>query len=257
MTRFGVMDCSGVRHDCVASNRRDVERWTNLVSDGWGIKDFGRSSSALRIIAGRVLDDGGDVASIEAFGRCCAADGHSLETTTAWFRTLLPACSRRARERLDRRDVALILANGWLAATIGSNHDRRASTTTVDVLLFRLTQHYTTCASLGLEASATGALVVFDAEPMDLSTTARTHVLDHVALQAEMRFDRGETLARVESGRLIVLAERSPRLAIEVREIVEAGDSWARPHLMRVVGWIESLASDPIHTAEHLASILG
>jgi len=234
-----------------------VTEWRRRVHEGWGDGRHWHTIDGTDALVRRVVDEPTSATEVLAeLGRRCALDGHSLDNVTAWTAELIKLSPRRVRRRLDSRDAAVALAAGWADGALQRRHSRAAGFASLGALRLALIQHYERCACLGIDPVEVSALVVLDADSGLLSPVARAAAMEALAVHVSSHFTDGEPTAATPTGRVLVLAERTPDLAREVREVVIACE--ASPLLagcLRVLGWVERLPSDPTLVVAFLADL--
>jgi hypothetical protein len=123
-------------------------------------------------------------------------------------------------------------------------------------LRLALEQCYDRCDAIGANASESYSLVVLDADSGLLPPVSRAAAMAAISSHARRAFAAGEPMAATPTGRLLVLADRSPDLPTVVRSIVTTCE--ASPLLAgcsRVQGWVEPLPPDRTHIDAYLAEL--
>jgi hypothetical protein len=260
MTRNGVMPPPCARLFTMRQ-RSDhgaiVAEWRRRVREGWGTGSHWHTIDSTDALVRSLLDGSGPpVEALAELGRRCGVDGHALEDVMGWVAELVSLVPRTRRRRLDTRPAAVALASGWADGALERRQSQSAGLASVGALRLALLEHYGRAEALGTDPAAARALAVVEADTGLLPPAARaasTHALAHHVRQA---FTDGEPIARTATGRVLVLAERSPALAMKVNDVVSASE--ASPLLAgcrRVRGWVERLAPDATHVDAHLADL--
>jgi hypothetical protein len=119
-----------------------------------------------------------------------------------------------------------------------------------------LEQCYDRCEALDVDPSVRYALVVLDVDSGLLPPVARAAAMTALASQARRAFTAGEPMAATPTGRLLILVERTPELAVVVRSVVAICEvSPLLAGCSRVQGWVEPLPPDRSHLWAHLAEL--
>lgn len=203
--------------------------WVRRVQAGWGPRAGASLREALALCHGKGTLD---VSSVAAF---LAHRGHTMDDVADWVDDLYHHQPRVARRAFGEGAV-VHLATGWAD---GRLQMRAQPERTVPMENFRLRvrQEFQLASTHGVAVDAFIALVVVscDAPNGGDESTHRvcTHVLDI--------FSAGETVTEHDSGKLLVLAERTPMLPARMADLrarVNA-DSELRDASVRM--WVESV----------------
>jgi hypothetical protein len=222
--------------------------WSVQIRRRCGTGPSDRTFRALADAVDQINDTNRDISdAVREIGFGLGSAGHELTETTDWFGDLLAVVPRRQRDRLGRWEYALDLVEGWLAGATAQDRHADGGVDGVELLRYRLHQHYDRCHALGINAADVFALVVVDlGQPVELDPFTRQLANDQLndALSAEFRC--GETFALFDHGRAVVLCDRRGELAGVVGSLVNAlclavGPE-SSPH-----GWVEPLPLDRFH----------
>jgi hypothetical protein len=231
--------------------REAVIRWRALVEQAWGAGPRLATLDAVTPLMVSALRGATFAAeALTALGHRAGFDGHPLEEVADWVSQLLPLVPRRVRTRVRQFSSACLLADAWaagrLAARPASNVDQ------IGQLELRLRELYERCATLGVRVDRQAALAVLAFDGLPNCPESRGAVLADAAASARRIFSAGESVAVLELGRLLVLAERTPALAFRTRRLAEAVQRDIRLEGVQVRHWIEPLPPDRAHLAAHL-----
>ena len=231
--------------------------WRRRVRAGWGLGPHWHTIDGTAALVRSLIDGSSEpCAVLGELGRRCGHDGHPLDQVTAWTNELIEVLPRRMRKRVDQRRAAVALATGWADGALERRHGRGTGVAPMGALQLALEQCYDRCEAIGANASSTYALVVLDVDSGLLPPVARAAAMAAVASHARRAFTAGEPMAATPTGRLIVLVERRPELANDVRSLVDLCEtSPLVAGCSRVQGWIEPLAPDRSHVDAHLAEL--
>jgi hypothetical protein len=231
--------------------------WRRRVRAGWGLGPHWHTIDGTAPLVTTLLDGTADPCDVlSELGRRCGHDGHPLDQVTAWTGELIDVLPRRLRRKVDQRRAAVALATGWAEGALERRHSRSFGVAPMGALRLALEQCYDRCESIGTNASDSYSLVVLDADSGLLPPVPRAAAMAAIASHARRAFAAGEPMAATPTGRLLVLAERSPDLPSVVRSIVATCEvSPLLAGCSRVQGWLEPLPPDRTHIDGYLAEL--
>ena len=228
-----------------------IDTWRQQVEAAWG-SDLRRTT--LDAVAPLIDSALGGAASMSealtALGHRAGYDGHPLVEVADWVALLAPLAPRRLRPAIRAHRSAYLLAEAWAAGRLAQppadGHER------MDHLELRLGELYEQCAALGLAVDREVALAVVAIHGLPGCAEARQQVMAEATTAAHRIFTAGESVVALESGRVLVLAERRPNLPVRTRRLAQAVADAVDWDGVQVRHWIEPLPSDRIHLADHL-----
>lgn len=228
-----------------------LPRWLAKVEAAWG---GDRRLDTLKAVAPLVDGALRGVTSMSealtALGHRAGYDGHPLLEVADWVALLTPLAPRRLRPGIRAHRSAYLLAEAWAAGRL-ARHPIDGQER-IDHLELRLGELYDHCAALGLSVNREVALAVVAIHGLPGCDEARQAVLTDAAAAARRIFNAGESVVVLETGRVLVLAERRPNLPVRTRRLAQAIEDATTWDGVRIRHWIEPLPPDRTHLTDHL-----
>ena len=230
--------------------------WRRRVRAGWGLGPHWHTIDGTAPLVSTLLDGSADpCAVLGELGRRCGHDGHPLDQVTAWTGELIDVLPRRLRRKVDQRRAAVALATGWAEGALERRHSRSFGVAPMGALAWP-SSSATTGATRSVPAPRSRTRWSYWTPTAASSRRCRAAAMAAISSHARRAFAAGEPMAATPTGRLLVLAERSPDLPSVVRSIVTTCE--ASPLLAgcsRVQGWVEPLPPDRTHIDAYLAEL--
>jgi len=228
-----------------------VDMWREQVAASWG-GDLRRTTlDAVAPLIESALRGAASVSeALTALGHRAGYDGHPLVEVADWVALLAPLAPRRLRPAIRAHRSAYLLAEAWAAGRLAqppADGQER-----MDHLELRLGELYDHCEALGLAVDREVALAVVAIHGLPGCAETRHQVLTEATTAAHRIFTAGESVVALDSGRVLVLAERRPNLPVRTRRLAQAVADAVDWDGVQVRHWIEPLPSDRIHLADHL-----
>jgi hypothetical protein len=228
-----------------------VDMWREQVEASWG-GDLRRTTlDAVAPLIESALRGAASVSeALTALGHRAGYDGHPLVEVADWVALLAPLAPRRLRPAIRAHRSAYLLAEAWAAGRLAqppADGQER-----MDHLELRLGELYDHCEALGLAVDREVALAVVAIHGLPGCAETRHQVLTEATTAAHRIFTAGESVVALDSGRVLVLAERRPNLPVRTRRLAQAVADAVDWDGVQVRHWIEPLPSDRIHLADHL-----
>ena len=240
------------------STQRVMDAWLDAIEGEFGL---GWHTATLARLHPTVVDllerPDAFASSIVEFGYEHGAASHDLDFGMRCLELLGTVTDQRFADRLDARDVAVLLAEGWNAGTIARLRPTDDLLTPMPVFLHLLQQRYAGAAAQQQRVSSRVVLVVVD-------------LRDLVATRPELERVRAATIATIRSiwsaahpiseginGNLAVMVERTDAThaqAGRLRQLILSDES---VHADRIRIWIEPLSDASIHVVSHLEGLVG
>lgn len=188
--------------------------------------------------------------ALTALGHRAGYDGHPLVEVADWVALLVPLAPRRLRPAIRAPRSAYLLAEAWAAGRLAQHPTEGRER--IDHLELRLGDFYDHCAALGLAPDREVALAVIAIHGLPGCEEVRRSVLEGASMAARRIFNAGESVVVLDSGRVLVLAERQPNLPVRTRRLAQAIEDVISWEGVQVRHWIEPLPPDRTHLTGHL-----
>ena len=188
--------------------------------------------------------------ALTALGHRAGYDGHPLSEVADWVARLVPLAPRRLRPAIRAHRSAYLLAEAWAAGRLAQHPAEGRER--IDHLELRLGDFYDHCAALGLAVNREVALAVIAIHGLPGCDEVRHSVLEEASAAARRIFNAGESVVVLDSGRVLVLAERRPNLPVRTRRLAQAIEDAIPWEGVQVRHWIEPLPPDRTHLTGHL-----
>jgi len=228
-----------------------VAAWRSQVEASWGGDLRLATMDAVAPLVDSALRGAASVSeALTALGHRAGYDGHPLVEVADWVALLTPLSPRRVRPALRAHRSAYLLAEAWAAGRLAQPPAEGRER--MDHLELRLGELYDHCAALGLAVEREVALAVVAIHGLPGCADVRHQVLSEATSAARRIFTAGESVVALETGRVLVLAERRPDLPVRTRRLAQAVEDALDWDGVQVRHWIEPLPPDRTHLADHL-----
>jgi hypothetical protein len=228
-----------------------LNAWRARVEATWGPGSRLDSIDAVMPILDSALRGSTSVSeALTALGHRAGFDGHPILEVADWVAALAELAPRRLRPALKAHRSAYLLADAWAAGRLArgsGDSDQR-----IDQLELRLGELYERCDALGLSVDREVALAVVAIHGLPACDDTKRRVFSEAVAAAHRIFTAGESVVVLESGRVLVLAERQPALPVKARHLALALESSLDLDGLQIRHWIEPLPPARMHLAAHL-----
>jgi hypothetical protein len=225
--------------------------WRAHVEATWGPGPRLHSIDAVMPILASALQGSTSVSeALTALGHRAGFDGHPILEVADWVNALSKMVPRRLRPTFRAHRSAYILADAWAAGRLARPPEEAGGR--MDELELRLGELYDRCEALGGSLDKEVALAVVAIHGLPACEETRRDVLAQAVAAARRIFTAGESVVVLESGRVLVLAERQPVLPVRTRHLAQALEDRLDLEGLQIRYWIEPLPPARMHLAAHL-----
>jgi len=235
-----------------------IDAWMEAVEVEFGL---GWHTATLNRLSGTVaglIDHPSQLApAVIEFGYQNGNANHSLDFTMRCLELLTEVADLALADRLDTRNVAVLVAEGWNSGMLGRLHPTNELLTPMPVFLHLLKQRYVSAEAQTDRLGRRIVLIVVDLR--DVTTTRMEFERLRATAINTLRsvWSSAHPISEGVNGNLVVMVDRDEALHAmvgKVRRMVLADGSL---HSHRVHVWIEPLSDAGFHLESHLESLVG
>ena len=235
-----------------------MDAWSTAIDEefgvGWHTDTLMGLEPTMRLMLER--PDAFAPAVIE-FGHRTGAASHDLAFSLRCLELLGTVAGDAFAERLDSRHVAVLVAEGWNAATIARLRPDDHDLTPMALFLHFMRLRYARADACAGRMSREAALVVVDLSDVLATRSELASLRTTTIAAARSIWSVAHPISQGANGNLVVMADRDDMLHAQVgklRRLVLTDESL---HAHKIHVWVEPLSDARFHLESHLVSLVG